>query len=437
MNLRSASSQQLAQEFQRRLEAGEPYAADPYRLLNKLPLSEVAPLADYFARALEVVGERISSLSHSTEDVSRVALALDAIHRFGLLWSHEVLQDRVHGVANRVLADATNTERYQLARKARRVIAHLAPKLDISQVSEFVRAESTETVATQDPFAELVLASPRQILLQDSYECPSIAEFEGAFSVAAEIAEMLVEKLSDPILDKDISLSSLLEGLNLAAVGLGLVIPELAVRISETPEWAVRHTSSLVESLSWVLAAGGVLHAESPYRFHNPLTLSGRSDFGEEYVSALPICWVLLGTLLNRNLPWSMLFEQERSTLCERAQQLLAKDESRGWSEPGRIALKLFMATTTTEARQDAALLQDISDRLIAFFRAYRAEGSSQPYYSDGIAVALASWLTSAPGGLLELPHSHHFGLLSRLALSGRARSPSLQTFLFRAAELS
>jgi len=59
VNPHSATPKQLALEFQRRIEEGEPYAADLLRVLNKQPLINLAPLGEYFVGALKVAYERV------------------------------------------------------------------------------------------------------------------------------------------------------------------------------------------------------------------------------------------------------------------------------------------------------------------------------------------------------------------------------------------
>jgi len=367
-------------------------------------------------------------------------LALDAVHRYGLIFPHHVLQERTYSALTTALELGNSVDSVQVANKARSVLAHLSPKLDIGQVAEFVRTEGADYAGASresDPFAELVLSSPRQRLIQQSFTFSMLDELEATFGTASVIFKTLVEKLSDPSLHKDLPLPLLLEGANYSALALGLLVPELVAKTSDLPEWVAIHVASLVDSLSWIIQAGGPLREDSPERLYKSFSPLGRAEYWDEQASDRTIVWVLLTLLLNRDLPWSDSYETERKTLCILAKQTLEQDERQYRSKPGRIALQLFLAAANTEAVPDHDLVQDVSARTASFLSQYYAGRATTPYYADGLTAAVAAWLAVAPGGALRLPHSREFCNLAREALDSRARNLNLQAFMFRVAEVN
>jgi hypothetical protein len=439
MNIYLASPEQLAKEFQQRIERGADYIADPLAQLDKSTLSQIAPLGEYFFNALESVSAQ-HEFNDNAKPNPRLAVALMAIHRYGLSWDPGLLQERGFEILSQLLETSGPATVSQVTPLVIAIISHLSPKLRIDQISQLLerereREESSESEQGEieiDIHSQLAMSSPRQLFLRHAGTFEALEEVGRSFFVASRALQTTTEHLSDANAHKDLSLPIAFRNTQGAACATGLLIPELLSLGEELDEQLLKDVTSLTDSLSWLVEAGPLARPDFFIK-HRRIAEPAAGMLFTLLKDCRMASWLALSLLLNPDASWAEYFEPTRKRLCERAKSVLQDYHDRGSSEPGRIAIELFLATADPGIRRDETALANLHAKLIGILEGYTTRGSP-PYQVDGLTAAVVAWQTRNHGER-NTAFAKELSASSHAALQGRVFSPRIQEFLVRAAE--
>jgi hypothetical protein len=440
MNLHTASPEQLAREFQRRIEHRDNLVTDPLVQLEKSSLSHIAPLGEYFFDALEAAKEQHSISNADFEASRRLDAALMAIHRYGLSWDPRLLQDRGFELLSQLYEASDSVTRSSLTPAIITVISHLSPKLRIDQITQLLERERNREEISEndagavavDVYSQLAMTSPRQLFLKHAGQYVAADELSRGFEIASMALNDVTERLSDSAASRDLSFPIAFRNAQGAICAVSLLIPELLSVGGELDEQLLDDVMSLTDSLSWMVEAGVLSDPDffvKHSRIGEPLAGMLFSSLNECRMAS----WAALSLLLNPETPWAENFTPTRERLCQRAMNILQHYHDRGSSEPGRVAIELFLATADLHIRSDETALANLRAKLLGILESYNDRGVP-PYQVDGLTAAVVAWQTVNQGDLDDL-FVKELRLSSRSALQGRLFSPRIQEFLVRAAE--
>jgi hypothetical protein len=294
------------------------------------------------------------------------------------------------------------------------------------------RSESKQGEIEIDIYSQLAMSSPRQLFLRHAGKFEALEEVGRSLFVASKALETITEHLSDASSHEGLNLPTAFRNIQGAACATSLLVPELFSLGEELEEQLLTDMTLLTESLSWIVEAGPLTSPDFFIR-HRRIAEPMAGMLFTLLKDCRMASWLALSLLLNPDAPWAEHFEPTRKRLCDRAKGILQEYRDRGTSEPGRVAIELFLTTTDPSIKRDEAARANLHAKLIGILEGYTTRGSP-PYQVDGLTAAVAAWQMANHGGR-DSAFSKELSTSSHAALQGRVFSPRIQEFLVRAAE--